>query len=194
MWVMHCWGTYLLEYAPEMGGRKTRKVARTLRRLSQQGMEAGWWCGGPRGHNARVVPPKFAGRVKLPNFRSWTPESITGESRHNLTILENACISVSWWIILMIIWTKVQKCAHCQCQRYFSPGVTLSGIFRLLNVWANFWINRKANFHMNGDLWVWEMITCEIRQEVLMDSNYQFRISFSPGGPNLRHPPNIGQY
>ena len=150
MWVMHCWGTYLLEYAPELGGRKTRKVARTLRRFSQQGMEAGWWCGGPRGHNARVVPPKFAGRVKLPNFRSWTPESITGESRHNLTILENACIFVSWWIIFMIFWTEVQKCAHCQCQRVFPLASRLVEFLQCWTIWPIFEATEKPIFTWTG--------------------------------------------
>ena len=166
MRVMHCWGTYLLEYEPEMGERKTRKVARTLRRFPRGGMETGWWCG-----DSKVVPPMFAGRGKLPNFRSWTPESITGESRHNLTILENACIFVSWWTTFMIILTNVQKHAYCQCQKDFSPGGTFSGILTMLNDLANFWINRKTNFYMNGNSWVSGISTPEKREEMPIDSN-----------------------
>ena len=121
-------------------------------------------------------------------------ESITRESRHNWTILENACIFVSWWIILLIIWHGVQKRPYYQCQKIFSPGGTISVIFTTLNDFATFRNNSKANFDMKGTLWVWEIITSETRQEVFIDSNYQVRISFSPGGPNIEHPPKIGQF
>ena len=102
---------------------------------------------------------------------SWTPESITRESRHNLTTLEIACVFVSWRFIFMIFWTQVQKHTHCQCQKDFSPGGTISGIFTTLNDLANIWINWKANFDVNENLWVWGIITFEKRQEVPIHSN-----------------------
>ena len=137
---------------------------------------------------------KHPAEVNLGIIWPSTSESITRESRHNLTTLENACIFVNWRIIFMIFWTKVQKHAYCQCQKDFSPGGTFSGIFTILNDLANFRINKKAKFDMNGILWVWGIITSEKREEVLIDSNYQVCISFSPGGPNIRHPPKIGQF
>ena len=194
MRVICCWGTYLPEYALERGGRKTRSVARTLRRFPKTTLEAGWWCGGTWRHSGKVVSTNVARRWKLPNFRNNGQESITRESRHNLTILENACIFVSWWIIFMIFWKHVQKHADCQCQKHFSPGGTISGIFKMLNNLAKFWINRKANFDMNEDLWVWGIITREKRQEVFKDSNHPVRKSFSPGGPHIRPPTEYFQF
>ena len=137
---------------------------------------------------------KHAVQVNLGIIWPSTSESITRESKHNWTILENACNFVSWWIILMIFWTEVQKRVYCQCQKYFSPGGTFSGILTILNVLANFRINKKAFFDMNRNVWVWGIITSEKREEVLIDSNYQVCMRFSPGGPNIRHPPKIGQF
>ena len=89
---------------------------------------------------------KHGEQVNLGIIWPWTPESITRESRHNLTVLENACIFVSWWIIFMIFWTKVQKRVHCQCQEDFSPGSTFGGIFTMLKDLANFRISWFENW------------------------------------------------
>ena len=115
---------------------------------------------------------KLSVPVNLGIIWSWTSKSITSESRHKSTIPETTCIFVNWWMIFMIIWTKVQKRACCRWQKLFSPGGTFSVIFTIWNVLAWFWINRKPNFDMNGTLWVWKIITHEKRQEMLIDPNF----------------------
>ena len=191
------WGTYLREDQSETSARKTGSLVRPSRRVPV--CCNGCWSrdDATRRPIVNVVPIHLSGQRNhsFMNEILWLePKMFTREIRHNLKILEIACIFARGRIIFMIFWTKVQKHAYCQCQWRFSPGGTFSGIFTMLKDLANFWINRKANFDMNENLRVWGIITREKRQEVLKDSTYPVRKSFSPGGPHIRQPPKIGKF